>query len=184
MRILLSIVCLLAAFGLPAHAGLMGSQLQWDYYAYGGLYETGNTWTVPGSGGNFCIACGVTYFTITADDTSITFDYSVATAPGVWSASGLSLAPTIYNGIAINLISGSPFTSVTIDPSTNMAGFDASRLSFTGSQIQIDWQNLPFDNTTIVKLDIGTTPEPSSWVLLGCGLVMLGATRQRARGRM
>jgi hypothetical protein len=77
------------------------------------------------------------YFNILGKPRSITFDYSPSSG-GTWSASGLSLPPTIYNGIAIDMVSGPPFTSVTVDPATNMVGFDASHISFTANQIQVD----------------------------------------------
>jgi hypothetical protein len=132
--------------------------LSWNYYAYGGLYQNGNMWTVPGSGGAF-----LNYFTVSADTKSITFDYSTLPAgtDKTWSASGLSLPPTIHNGIAINALSGTVIESVDINPATNMAGFDAARISFTGSQIQVDWVGLPFNPRTIVKLDVGFKGYPS-----------------------
>ena len=169
----------LAIGAIPAHAAFIGSQLHWDYYAYGGLYQTGNTWTVAGSGGTF-----LTYFTMWADATSITFDYSTGAGGGSWSTSALSLAPKIANGIAINLVSGGPFTSVSIDGATNMVGFSASRISFTGSQIQVDWQNLPFDQRTIVKLNVNATggqmPEPAQTSTVALSLAAL-AFWQRKR---
>jgi len=58
------------------------------------------------------------------------------------------------------MVSPLAFASVTLDPTTTMAGFTPSNFSFTGSQIQVDWQNLPFDKTTIVKLDVAVVPEP------------------------
>jgi hypothetical protein len=68
---------------------------------------------------------------------------------------------------------------VAIDPATTMAGFDNSRFSFTGSQIQIDWQNLQFSPTTIVKLDIQTVPEPSLLALVGLGAGLLALRKHR-----
>jgi len=137
-----------------------------------------------GIGGTFVGQTTNLYFNIIADDTSITFDYSIVTGatPRSWTDSQLSLAPTIHNGIAINLVSGPAFGSVTIDPASNMAGFDASRLSFIGSQIQVDWEDLPFDANTIVTLHIQTIPEPALLSLLAPGLVLLGYRSIRKRG--
>lgn len=124
-------VLVLVLTSFPASAGsILGDTLEWNYYAYGSLDTVGNTWADPGSGGNV-----FGEFNIDSDANSITFVYTVTTA---WSPSVLSLPPTIYNGIAINLIAGSPFTSVTIDPATNMPGFNASDVSFTANQIQVN----------------------------------------------
>ena len=147
---------------LNAHAqsgsGFLGSTLSWQYYAYGGAYTTSGTFVDNGGVGGTFIGSSITYFTISADNSSITFNYSVDNGTSPWSSSQLSLAPTIHNGIAIDIDSGPSVTSVTIDPSTNMAGFNASRISFTGSQIQVDWENLPFNPSTIVKLDLNSKP--------------------------
>ena len=127
-----------------AQAQYLGTTLSWQYYAYGSAYTGVNPFVDNGGiDGNFA-----GYFNILSDNNSVTFDY---TSTSTWSPSALSLAPTIHNGIAIRTVAAPNFTSVTIDPSTNMVGFDASRISFTGTEIQIDWQNLPFDPNTVVK---------------------------------
>lgn len=166
---------------VPAKADLIGSTLSWQYYAFGGVLvgvngpEGGTFVDNGGIGGTFeTDPSEPQYFNIIADGSSITFDYSPATA-GTWTLSQLSLAPTIYNGIAIDMVSGPAFDSVTIDPATNMVGFDASRFSFTGNEIQVDWQGLSYDASTIVKLDINSTPvpEPKAGLLLATGLAAL-----------
>jgi hypothetical protein len=166
---------------MPADAsGLLGSTLEWQYYGGGGPYnpvgaglETNGSFVDNGSvGGTFIepdVSSGdpVTVFNIDADDSTITFDFSAGAAVGPESDSPLSLAPTIYNGIAINLLSGGSFSSVTIDSATNMSGFAAGDLSFSPDQIQVNWANLNFDDTTMVILDVNysTTnpvPEPAT----------------------
>ncbi len=184
MRKLLICTIGFVVLSLPVRADITGDQLQWNYFAYGGLYEAGTTWTVPGSGGVFGPACcGVTYFSIDSDATSITFDYSTTTMSDTWASSVLSLSPTIYNGIAIDLISGGPFTSVSIDPATNMVGFNGSDLSFTAGQIQVNWASLPWTSSTIVKLDVNssstTVPEPASLISVALILGVLGWGRRK-----
>ena len=171
---------------VPAHADLLGSTLSWQYYAYGGAYsysggQTSGTFVDNGGvGGEFIGGAGPHYFNIIADGSSITFDYSVdSVGASTWSPSSLSLGPTIYNGIAIDMVSGPAFSSVTIDAATNMAGFDSSRISFTGNEIQVDWQNLNFDSSTIVKLDVNSVPEPSAYALLACALAALLVCKRR-----
>jgi hypothetical protein len=140
-----------------ADASWKGKSLGWQYYAYGGPYDNlGSPGTCTVGKKNVC-GTFQGYFNIITTPKSITFDYSVATGTSPWSSSELSLPPTIYNGIAINLTSPGKIKSVTIDPKTNMAGFDSSHLSFTNNQIQVDWADLPFTTHTKVKLDVTVT---------------------------
>lgn len=163
-----------AALFIPssAFAGLDGSTMGWQYYAYGGAYNSQTNFVVgPGVEGNFA-----GYFDIDVDDTSITFDYMYTST---WSTSALSLSPTIYNGIAMRMVSGPAFTSVTIDAATNMVGFNSGRISFTGSEIQIDWMDLAFTPDTIVKLNVEAVPEPTSMAALALGSVAILRRRRK-----
>jgi hypothetical protein len=79
-----------------------------------------------------------------------------------------------------------PFGSVTINPATNMVGFDASRISFDADHIWVDFVGLTGDSSTVVVLDIGpaAVPEPSTAFLLATGTALLaGFRRLRKRGR-
>lgn len=185
------VIAAVASTAENARAGLMGATVDWQYYAYGGEYTypggiTGGSFIVNGGvGGSFIGGTQVTYFNIVADDTSITFDYTAGNQTRSWSDSPLSLAPTIYNGIALTLPSGPTITSVSIDASTNMVGFDASHYSFTGNQIQVDWHLLDYSTSTIVKLNVGTSavvPEPSTLALAG-GTLLLGGIACVRRNR-
>jgi len=160
-----------AAAPSTANGGLLGATLSWQYYAYGGPYNpqgggSSGVFKVNGGAGGEFKGGSAVYFAIVAGNSSITFDYSITNHTGPWSASTLSLPPTIHNGIAINMVSGPAFTTVTIDPATNMVGFDPSRISFTNNQIQVDWQNLPYDASTIVKLDVNRGSAGPQWLSL------------------
>jgi hypothetical protein len=174
-----------------ADAGLIGSELGWQYYGGGGPYnpstagaETSGSFTDTGSGvsGTFIEPVSdtlETVFDIDATDTTITFDYSVDTASGPWSGSPLSLSPTIDNGIAVNLLSAGSFADVSIDPATNMTDFDSSDLTFTANQIQVNWANLDFDTSTVVTLDVtygetSSAPEPATFSLMILSLLSVG----------
>jgi hypothetical protein len=129
------------------------TRIKWQYYVYGGKFAGGGSPTKCKVRLNNC-GSFYTYFNVVPDPKSITFDYSPSGSGGRWTSSQLSLPPTIYNGIAINLLSTGSITSVKIDPATNMKRFNSSRITFTSRQIQVDWQNLHFDSSTIVKLDV------------------------------
>jgi len=142
--------------GAADAGGWVGAALGWQYYVYGSAYNG------LGSPGQCKVqstttTCGTFtgYFNIITDKQSITFDYSPSGSGGQWAKSDLSLPPTIHSGVAINLTSPGRILFVKIDPATNMVGFDNSRVSFTANQIQVDWQQLSYDSSTIVKLDVG-----------------------------
>jgi hypothetical protein len=165
-----------------------GSTVAWQYYAYGGPYTQGTssgTFTDNGTVGGTFNDGTATYFNIIAGPNFVEFDYSVCTScPNAWSDSVLSLAPTIYNGIDLKFSSNPTITSVTIDPATNMAGFNSSYFSFTGNEIQVDWHQLPFDHSTVVKLDLNnsSTPEPGTLLLMGSGLMgAVGVARRKLK---
>jgi hypothetical protein len=179
---------------VPACAdGLLGSSLGWQYYGGPGAYNPGGDSATSGTftdnggvGGTFVDLGGVTVFNIDADDMSITFDYSVDQTVGPWSTdTSLALAPTIYAGIAIDLLSAGAFASVTIDQATNMVDFDGSDLSFSGNQIQVNWGALDFTASTIVRLDVSlqdsvaTAPEPATGVLAAISLLTAVFARRR-----
>lgn len=186
---LFALVALAAGLtAVPADAGLIGSDLGWQYYGGGGAYnpstpgsQTSGSFTDTGTGvgGTFIEPVNgdlETVFNIDATDTTITFDYSVDTATGPWSGSPLSLSPTIYDGIAINLLSAGSFPGVSIDPATNMTDFGSSNISFTADQIQVDWSDLAFDTSTVVELDISYSetsaiPEPATYSLMVLSLL-------------
>lgn len=182
VRIRLSLIAI-AAVTPAAAQGLSGSDLGWQYYAGGGALAA----SVDGSvtSGEFIAGSGsgefieptdggpLPIFDIGATDTTISFDYSPTASASSWSNSPLSLTPTIYNGIAIDLLSSGGFEDVTVDPLTNMDGFGSGNISFTADQIQVNWEGLSFDSSTDVILDVTldagdppATPEPATFVLL------------------
>lgn len=190
-QIFMVIVGLLLIAAPKAEAGLMGSTLDWQYYAYGGAYTGGTSsgsFTVTGGVGGTFNDTAYSYFNIIATDTQIIFDYSSYTgSANMWSNSSQSYNTgglSIYNGILVQSLSNL-FTSASIDPSTNMSGFSASNITWNSGNIAIDWQGLSFDSNTRVVLNVANSsavPEPSTILLLGSGLMGLAAMRRFRKG--
>jgi len=180
---------------MRAHADLIGSTLGWQYYGGGGPYNPGTPGTETngsfrddggGIGGTFIKPTDdgpLPVFNVEADDTTITFDYLVDEVSGPWSSTPLSLTPTLFNGIAIDLLSADSFSSVSIDPA-NRADLRASNLSFTANQIQTDRESLAFMTSTDVVLNVDhrrgppSAPEPGTWALMLLSLLSVGFARR------
>ena len=125
-------------------------QVQYHFPNLTDLYESPYSLTVPGT----------TQFefgsvTVAASPTSITAGF---TASGNWIS-------TSFNGFEVtDLTNSSRFSSVTVDPSTNMVGLTAADVSFDAGHIWVNWQGLHFDPSKHVVLDVDSStsvPEPS-----------------------
>ena len=88
-----------------------------------------------------------------------------------------------FNGLVFTLVGPGPLGIATVDltPSSYMPGFDASRVTVTANSIAFNWQGLAYDVGNPYRDGDGTAfsarlvPEPGTLVLLGGGLLMLGA---------
>lgn len=169
---------MLLAAPVLANASLMGATMTTQYYFGGGAYGAPTTFVVNGG----VDASYFGYFNVLVNANTVTFDFSILPNSTYFSVQPLSLAPTIHNGLALNLGAGVSYTGVALDPASNLAGFTSSNFSFTANQIQVDFQGLSVNPSTIVTLDVNTSnvsagaasiPEPAGLMLVGLGLLAL-----------
>lgn len=138
-------------------------------------------------------------YRVNVEAASILVDFNyLFDAAGTWAADyqscsfsppfQCSTVPISFNGLGVsglNDSSGNALQGILVD--TNMASWDASRLSFGNDFASFDWKGLSFDTTTYFNatLDFGqapisAVPEPETYAMLLVGLGLLGFM---ARGR-
>jgi len=118
--------------------------------------------------------------TIWPENFSFSFTDTTATASDFTESNGWN--PTPFNGFRLYDVNGTipTFTSVTIDPASNMFGFNASRITFDANNIYVNWNGLNYDVNTVVKLNINSAvPEPANWALMIAGFSLVGAAARR-----
>ncbi len=92
----------------------------------------------------------------------------------------------VFNGFSLEDLSvPGKIVGATINPASNLAGFDASRISMSGTTLFVNFQGLTSLPTTYVQLDLILIPEPGAFALLAAGSGMsLLARRRRCAPRL
>src|SRR4029077_655437 len=88
---------------------------------------------------------------------------------------------TAFNGMILRSALPLDIETATVDGSTTMSGFDDSRVSFTDDEILVNWAGLSYTDCTTVKINFTfgvPVPEPSSGLLVGCGLLAVAYFRR------
>lgn len=112
-------------------------------------------------------------FTLTEAGNSLTADFGatglVLTNP---AASNTAFDVTFGPGIFFNFTdSTNPFTSATFLSSTNSLG--AGNVSFSAGTLTLSVSGVTFTGGGTANIGLSTAPEPSSYLMLGCGLLGL-----------
>ncbi|MDG3007058.1 PEP-CTERM sorting domain-containing protein [Paludisphaera mucosa] len=179
----------LAALGLlasaPAEAGFLGAEMSASYRypdvstVYGSAAFTPATFTVTDGPGveTTGLVENVTSLPVQFTDSTLTITLNTTLTNPTWTA-------TDFNGILFALTGPGSLgiVAATVDPSTTLAGFGDSRVTFTDSTIGINWQGLTYhDGEQVVVRFTFAVPEPTSIVTLGVGCVGLIAAGLRRR---
>jgi PEP-CTERM motif len=160
-------ITVLAVFPLAAHADLTGDTIHGVYL----FPDTSTTFqdlgdfTPPGSGNAF----EQLDWSVTGSQITIT------------SLVNTNFTPASFNGFEFDDISRDPLISgVTVDPSSTFLG---GVVSFTGSTFMVSFEGLPISEGQFVTYDLSfsaaQTPEPSTFVMLGTGIVGLAGMARR-----
>lgn len=172
---------LAAAAVSTAHAGFVDKTLQATYYypdlatPYAQAIETPEVFTVtiaPAVETTVNVE-NVTQIAVDFTDTSVRFDFTTSLPTPTWGSSP-------FNGMVFDVLAGGPLslTSATVDGSSTLGGFTASRVGFNDDQLTIDWNGLSYVNGTSLLINFTSTtasvPEPGSLALLAMALVGCG----------
>lgn len=117
--------------------------------------------------------------TLDISDTNLLIDFSLNTS---WTS-------TSFNGFKLSDTFGliADFTSVSINPLTNMVGFDLSRIMVFADEIWVNWQGLGFNSNTIVSLDINppsAVPIPAAALMFAPALLGFMGLRHRSKKKL
>ena len=185
-RVLLAI----AAMTLPAvdasAAVLLGSMVDETYYypdestPHAPVTYTPQSFVVgPGQESTIDLE-GVTTFNVDFGDATLDLLFDTTLPSPTFGNSS-------FNGLIFTSTAFGAITGVTVDPSTNLAGFDVSRVTVAGNALKLNWAGLSYNTDTLVSLSFASAsaavPEPSTWLMLIAGFGLVGGAMRRSLGQ-
>ncbi len=168
---------LTAAAATAAHAGFVGRTLQATYYTpnlstpYPSATATPPVFTVgtaPAVETTFDVE-GVTQIAVDFTDASLRLNFTTSLSNPTWN-------PASFNGLVFDVLAGGPLSlaSASIDPSSTLSGFDASRVGLSADRLTIDWNGISYVNGSSLLINFAaapaSVPEPGSLALLAMAL--------------
>jgi len=147
----------------------IGSTVTAQYYFNGGPYIAGENGAYVNAGSPVTFVVDGTpqapfrsalnlLYEIIITETQIIYDFASAST---WNPSGTSLDQMglyIDNGNLLTFFDAPLIETLSVNASTNMAGFSFGNVTFTGERVAVDWDTLRFDAGTRVVLDINVAP--------------------------
>ena len=166
------------AVSSSAYAGVLGSTVNSQYYAYGGAYNSGGS-PATFTANNTAQAQFYNNFNITVSDNQIiyTFLTDAYYSPSIESLDSNGLF--IESGNLLTFVGAPALTNVTLDA----ASFTdpAMSYSFNSTQVAVNWNDVSFAAGDKVILNLTTTPvpEPENMAMLLAGLGLIAVMRRR-----
>jgi MYXO-CTERM domain-containing protein len=162
--------CALAPMSTAFGQGMMGTTLNYTYFFpdSSSPYEAGSDHLITN-------AVEVTNGIGEGLTMDLTDSQFIMTFNLVSSFTGASFNGPVWADTTNNLPA---ITSVTIDPSTNWPGFDASRVVWDGDSFGVNMQGLNIDPSYVIVLNVAA-PTPGAAAALGLG--GLAGLRRRRR---
>ncbi len=167
-----------------AHASFLGKEMEATYrFPDVGTVYGFATWSPP----TFTVGAGiettgnvenVTSLVTDFSDTSLLISFETVLTNPTWNGSA-------FNGPVFSLTSGTlGIVSASVDGATTMPGFDDGRVTFTDTDIRLDWNGLSYVDGTTIAISFtfnGTAvPEPGALALLAFAIGGLIVASRRA----